>query len=484
MSLPIDQLASPISAEGEVASVLEDGSVGFVETETDSSLQIAQVQFDGASGKLIFVRNSGDVIEASGFLSLKSLGQNPVGDKGDKGATGRDGSNGRDGTTGPAGCDGTVGATGEKGPTGNDGEQGPVGVTGIRGPAGIIGERGDDGPTGPTGREGPRGPAGIGCIVGPRGPRGPAPYAYAKVSTAEPTREVFAWLYPTDNPDAALPTTPHLSATLATMTAAGKRVGSTALFSADFYMPVVAAGGTGQYTYKWTGEQIEGVFYGDTDKAALHIVINQQVGAGQLMTFSGLVTCVVHDALQPEKTPVKVTNKFTFVARNYATSSMALGCIVFGTDVKTNKGDIAVEQVVVGDLLYAWSEPTWSHLTLGESEFRNWAARLLKGGAEYSQVVSVKHSTYTEHYRLNDLRITPEQPVLVYRESLWRWIEPRDVLASDSVLSITGKAVPLSVFEHVVGEVQVVEIDVEPIDCFFAGSILVHNADSISTGSK
>jgi hypothetical protein len=75
-------------------------------------------------------------------------------------------------------------------------------------------------------------------------------------------------------------------------------------------------------------------------------------------------------------------------------------------------------------------------------------------------------------------------PLLVYRESLWRWIEPRDVLASDSVLSSTGKAVPLSVFEHAIGEVQVVEIDVEPIDCFFAGSILVHNADSISTGSK
>ena len=72
MSLPIDQLSSPISAGGEVASVLEDGSIGFVETETDSSLQIAQVQFDGASGKLIFVRNSGDVIEASGFLNLKS----------------------------------------------------------------------------------------------------------------------------------------------------------------------------------------------------------------------------------------------------------------------------------------------------------------------------------------------------------------------------------------------------------------------------
>lgn len=36
---------------------------------------------------------------------------------------------------------------------------------------------------------------------------------------------------------------------------------------------------------------------------------------------------------------------------------MALGCIVFGTDVKTNKGDIAVEHVVAGGLLYAWSGP-------------------------------------------------------------------------------------------------------------------------------
>ena len=482
--LPIDQLSSPIGAEGEVATVLSDGSIGYSSTETDTALQIAQVQFDPASGKLILVRNNGSSVDVTGFLNLKSLGSNPTGPKGDKGPTGHDGRNGKDGIAGVSGCDGAVGATGEKGPTGRDGEQGPVGVTGIMGPAGPIGDIGDAGPTGPTGREGPRGDAGIGCIIGPRGPRGPAPYAYAQVSSTEPSREVFAWLFPTYNPDAVLPTTPHLSATLATVTAAGKRSGSTALFSADFYMPVVAAGGTGQYTYKWSGEQVEGVYYGDLDKSALHIIVNQQVGAGQLMTFSATVKCIVHDALQPEKTPVTVTNKFTFVARNYATESMALGCIVYGTQVQTNKGDVPVEDIVVGDMLCSWSESSWPNAVQGQSLFRDWAATKLTGYIKYSQVVAIKHSTYKEHYVINGLSITPEQPVLVNRDSVWHWIEPRDIRATDKVLSKTGKPVPIDVFDHILGEVNVVEIDVEPIDCYFAGNVLVHNSDSISTGSK
>ena len=43
------------------------------------------------------------------------------------------------------------------------------------------------------------------------------------------------------------------------------------------------------------------------------------------------------------------------------------------------------------------------------------------------------------------------------------------------LLNNNGTTTTISTLEKVVGEVEVVNIDVEPLDVYFAGGVLVHN---------
>lgn len=315
----LDQFSTTGDDADKTATVVEE-KVKFLSVDTSSELQIVSGKFDQKAGDLILIRNNGEQVIVNGFLTLDSMGQGKKGKKGAKGDPGLPGSDGIDGEDGDCGCAGTKGEKGDKGPTGPAGEDGPRGQVG---PRGIIGEKGDLGPTGdkgPTGREGPRGDKGVSCNAGPTGPRGPAPFDRAVVSATEPSSNVFVWFFPTDDPNAALPVVPNITADITDVTVVGRKSGAltatSSLYVADLYVPVQIKGGSGSYSFAWTGENLESVTYTRTDARSLHVTINQSVGAGQSMQYSIGLKCVIKDTLYPTRTPVTVTGTLTFIARN------------------------------------------------------------------------------------------------------------------------------------------------------------------------
>lgn len=319
----LDQFSTTGDDADKTATVVEE-KVKFLKVDTSSELQIVSGKFDQKAGDLVLIRNNGEQVIINGFLTLDSIGQGLKGRKGSKGEHGLPGFDGTDGTDGECGCKGDPGEKGDKGPTGPAGEDGPTGTVGLRG---IRGEQGDLGPTGdkgPTGREGPRGDKGVSCNIGPTGPRGPAPFDRAVVSASEPSANVFVWFFPTDDPNAALPVVPNITADISDVTVVGRKAGSltatSSLYVADLYIPVKITGGSGSYSYSWTGENLESVSYTRTDASSLHVTINQSVGAGQSMQYNIGVKCVIKDTVYPARTPVTVTGTLTFIARNLGNS--------------------------------------------------------------------------------------------------------------------------------------------------------------------
>ena len=81
------------------------------------------------------------------------------------------------------------------------------------------------------------------------------------------------------------------------------------------------------------------------------------------------------------------------------------------------------------------------------------------------------------YYNINDglLKVTNEHPLWGYRNNKWSWYTLEELLVGDKLLNYKGETIQVTKLEFIEGEVEVVNIDVEPLDVYFAGGILVHN---------
>ncbi|QZE57987.1 virion structural protein [Erwinia phage pEa_SNUABM_33] len=474
--LKLSQIETTANDEGK-SLVGVDGSVEFESTDLATNTQIASVRFNSKTGVLVFIKKNGEVVNVPGLPTIAMFGEGKPGRRGAPGAPGRDGRDGRDGETGRQGCEGGPGSKGKTGPVGDpgrDGEDGPPGDTGRQGPDGPTGP---DGPPGPTGNIGPRGATGASCISGATGPTGPAPITTAVQSNTQPTDgRVFVWLYPTANvtPAPPLPTITPLAASVSNLYMVGQRaVQGSDVFTSLAYLPVNARGGVGPYKYQWSITTTEGVTLGATDTSTCIVNFYLRLGLGADRTIKGTIRCVVTDLGQASRPTVTVSSALTVVARNPTSSTS--GCIVFGSVVETITGPKAAEDLRVGDSLLSFSNQP--------KNFRQWSSPSLKGNLVNATVVGLKYGEEDHYFVINGQKFTHEHPVLVYDDSVWRYIPARDVQPGNTVL---GRKGPVSVYEfrRVDNQVKTVDIDVDPFDCYFVGDVLAHNTDIVAKAEK
>jgi len=475
-NIALSQISSTPNDEGKIV-VSVDGGVQFESSEAAATTQIASVKYDSKNGVLVFIKQNGDVINIAGLPTISMFGEGAPGKRGAKGSTGRDGRDGRDGNTGADGCAGGVGPTGRDGPpgaTGNDGNTGPDGDTGPDGP---VGNTGPIGPTGGTGPIGPEGNPGPSCISGATGATGPAPIETAVLSSTQPTdSRVWAWLYPTANvsPAPPLPIITPLVASASSLNMVGVRtVQGSDVFQALAYLPVNARGGVGPYKYKWTVTDMEGVTIDAVETSTCIVNFYLRLGLGADRTIKGTLRCVVTDMGQTSRPTVTTSSSLTIVARN-PTSTSTSGCIVYGSTVSTVLGEMPVEKIVVGDSLLSRSNQP--------KQFRSWSSEEPKGQNVYASVIAVRHGQEDFYFRINGQKFTHEHPILVC-DAAWRYIPARDVKLGMKVLGRKGP-VEVTEFVRVDEQVQTVDIDVEPFDCYFVGDVLAHNTDIIALAEK
>ena len=81
------------------------------------------------------------------------------------------------------------------------------------------------------------------------------------------------------------------------------------------------------------------------------------------------------------------------------------------------------------------------------------------------------------YYNINDglIKVTAEHDFWTYTDEKWKWYNPRQLDVGDKLLDYEGNLIEITSIENIIGEVEVVNFDVEPLDIYFAGGLLVHN---------
>jgi len=87
------------------------------------------------------------------------------------------------------------------------------------------------------------------------------------------------------------------------------------------------------------------------------------------------------------------------------------------------------------------------------------------------------------HYINNNVKVTSEHHFWILSSGLWSWKVPDKIKVGDSMLNQDGQLESVNDIRYISGEVEVVNINVEDSDVYFAGGVLVHNKGTNSDPS-
>lgn len=152
------------------------------------------------------------------------------------------------------------------------------------------------------------------------------------------------------------------------------------------------------------------------------------------------------------------------------------GCISLDTPLTRSDGStMEGRDVKVGDVIRAAVVDGMIDESI--DDWRSWTTQDISTAKRVD--VTVKHvdrSWFRAGYRINDsLTITKEHEILANKGQGWTWYDARDLEVGDIVLDDQLDEILIESLIYVTGEFDVVDLDVEEVDTYFAGGLLVHN---------
>lgn len=152
------------------------------------------------------------------------------------------------------------------------------------------------------------------------------------------------------------------------------------------------------------------------------------------------------------------------------------GCLVYGTLIEMSDGTFKpIEDIATGDEIVSYNI---DGLSLEEEAWVDWYARYrIFGQKTVSTVISNNLSSNRLYYLINNnLKITNEHPVLVRKGGdTITWERIKYLKVGYSIFNSNLEWVEVTSIEHIFKDVQTGDLDVEQVDNYFAGGILVHN---------
>lgn len=484
-------LAETVPAAGtDGKKIIRNSKTGDLEYAAKVNVNERQVEvaeFNKKEGSLIFVRKNGETFKATGFLTEDGLGQGERGKKGKQGRPGRDGEDGHDGDEGDEGCPGEQGPKGKVGRKGRPGVDAEKGTTGGYGCPGAIGSEGEEGDEGHQGYGGPTGPQGYSCVKGPKGETGLKGRGDVVVRNVEPTEDnVFIWgAFSFEEGGIVEPG--ELSGFLTSVNTE-KTSSSNPVEVSGTHKVLNLAGGVGPYSYAWSGDYSsqDGVSVsagGTSNSTSIALMSSQTLYTGQTIEKSGTTRVVITDEGQDSRPSITLTAPFSLTTTSPSGEGGGGGggCLVYGTKVLTPEGEVDVETLSVGDIVIGRhfdSMPgSLSEGFIEEQAYLNWSTRE-DGYNVDNTIYYAKHSIYSEYILVNTkLKITKEHPILINRIGIWEWRRAEHVKVGDKIRGSSSEDTITSV-EVIEDSVNVVTLDVEYSDTYYADGILVHNVDS------
>jgi hypothetical protein len=155
---------------------------------------------------------------------------------------------------------------------------------------------------------------------------------------------------------------------------------------------------------------------------------------------------------------------------------------------KTSK---PIEDINVGDEVMSLDLPGLPDEDLGYLKWKSFTMEE-QSNEELKHMIKIKRKTalveamfydYMDgYYSINNgyLKVTREHDIFTYYGGKWRWMTPGQLVKDSKFLSYNGNVINIDTIDYVKGEVEVINFDVEPLDIYFAGGVLVHNKGASS----
>ena len=206
------------------------------------------------------------------------------------------------------------------------------------------------------------------------------------------------------------------------------------------------------------------------------------------------ITGKYHDAGQSDGFNDHATRYNTAVSKTVEIQDtyggLAIACFLPGTLILMSDGTTKpIEDINVGDEVMSMDLPGLPDEDLGYLEWKSHTMRPMDNLPEmvkrYKKTANVEHLFYdymNGYYSINNgyLKVTREHDLFVYHTGKWRWVTPNEISTDMKLFGYEGEVINIDSVEWIEDEVEVVNFDVEPLDVYFAGGVLVHNKGASS----
>mgnify|MGYP001410021819 FL=1 len=164
-----------------------------------------------------------------------------------------------------------------------------------------------------------------------------------------------------------------------------------------------------------------------------------------------------------------------------------VACFLPGSKVSTPSGDKNIEDLDIGDEVNTFNIQTLPDEDLGYKEWSTWTTSSIDGFESSTAVIDNYYFDYASHYHtifgvsnttgLNvQLDVTGEHELLIKdTDNVWKWMKAGNCKVGQFLLGEDKSEIIIDQITRVEGEVEVVNIDVEPSDVYLVNGVLVHN---------
>ena len=171
---------------------------------------------------------------------------------------------------------------------------------------------------------------------------------------------------------------------------------------------------------------------------------------------------------------------------------LAIACFLPGTLIlMSDKTSKPIEDINVGDEVMSLDLPGLPDEDLGYLEWKSFTMRpmddedleiLVSRNKKTAFVENLFYDYMDGYYSINNgyLKVTREHDLFTYADKKWRWNTARELKEGMKLLNFLGEIVNIDSVEWIDGEVEVINFDVEPLDIYYAGGVLVHNKGASS----
>lgn len=238
-------------------------------------------------------------------------------------------------------------------------------------------------------------------------------------------------------------------------------VGKAAAFSV-----VMASAGTVAYQWLKNGAGISGA------SAATYVIPSAQTTHQGAYTVAG-TNAYGYVTSSAANLTVNAAAAASTGGSTGGTTDGIVGCFVAGTRITLADGTTRnIEDMRAGDVVKSYSiiglDPA------NEESWITFASASLSATPTTATVVNTIKLSYTYYYKILDLSLTWEHPLLVRRNGIWRFFMAKDIVPGD-FLWRNGIPQPIDVITRVDENFDAYNIDTEVEDTYVANGYIAHN---------